>query len=70
MSGWNNRIVKNKEGFYGIHEVYYNEDGAPISMTVDSVFGLFDSIEDLKASLELVYKDVHSREVFIEPENW
>ena len=34
---WNHRVVKFDNGYYGICEVYYNEDGKPYLHTEDAV---------------------------------
>ena len=52
---WNYRVVKsviNGEESYAIHEAYYNEDGEPKSITVDSIAAYGDSAEELKLDLE------------------
>lgn len=68
---WNNRIVKNKQGLYSIHEVYYNVDGVPYSMTKNPIhLGHYESPEELKQALQIIIDDANNREVFVEPENW
>lgn len=68
-SGWNNRVVKkivpngtNTAIQYGIHEVYYDEDGKPSTCTVDPIALLAfdedaeDPIEILKSELKRYQK--------------
>ena len=59
MSHWNHRVIRTpynigeKDPYYtyGIHEVYYDEDG-PFSWTVEPIKFTGDSVEDIKWSLE------------------
>jgi hypothetical protein len=48
---WNYRVIRRPDGL-GIHEVYYSEDGRPISWTQDTVEPYGDSPEELRADLE------------------
>jgi hypothetical protein len=64
---WNYRIVI-KDGALGIHEVYYDDQGQPSSLSEDSVVPVASSVEELRDVLErlrratqeppLVYDDV------------
>lgn len=74
---WNNRICKTKNdkyegGFeYGIHEVYYDENGTAHSMTVDPIgLGNFESSEELMESLKLIWEDANKRPIFEVPDEW
>jgi len=40
-----------KEYLYMIHEVYYNDSGAPISWTQDGSFPLGEDMDDFKETL-------------------
>jgi len=57
MPIWNFRLVKVEDGTIGVHEVYYDENGKPSSMT-EKVYTLyyeeFEDYEDLKGDLELI----------------
>ena len=64
---WNYRLVKHddtppksKSGkyvYYGLHEVYYNDDGSIYMYAPDpDVVG--DSIEEIRESLEMMLRDV------------
>lgn len=55
---WNYRVVKksntgydNLDEYYGIHEVYYDDDGKPEMVTVDPVGAAGDTLEELKHDL-------------------
>jgi len=55
---WNYRVVKktntgydNLEEYYGIHEVYYSEEGVPEMVTVEPVGPAGDTLEELKQDL-------------------
>jgi len=57
---WNYRVIKsmdkNGEAFFGIHEVYYEDNNVPKSCTVEPVSLAAESLEDLKADLNLIAK--------------
>jgi len=44
---WSYRVVK-KEDIYGIHEVYYDDDGKPDMCTENSITMDADSADDLE----------------------
>jgi hypothetical protein len=51
---WNHRVVKrtfNDEVFYGIHEVYYDDDGTINGCTMEPVAIQEESVEDLEVTL-------------------
>jgi hypothetical protein len=58
---WNHRVVK-KEGGYGIHEVYYKEDGTIQAVTKDAIDPYGETLEDLRLELQRMvgatFKDV------------
>ena len=77
---WNNRIVKRKDGWYAVHEVYYNKDGEAHAMTLEPAFRLMVNPDDpicgcgpeeirdaLKLMLRDVEKDLGERGIFEEP---
>jgi hypothetical protein len=55
---WNYRVMKRKnesgEYDYGIHEVYYNEEGEVISWTRESLTPVCPSEEDLMYEMNLM----------------
>ena len=63
---WNYRVIKYAEGGYGLHEVYYDSDGEPLSMTEEPAGFVGDSVEELTASLMLARTDVRKRPVLNE----
>lgn len=66
---WNYRIIRRKDGSFGLHEVYYDEAGTPHSMTVDPVGFAADADEGeqgIIASLEIALRDARSRPVLDE----
>ncbi len=72
---WNYRIVRrfyHEFLGYGLHEVYYDNDGNPSSMTVDPIISV-DEEEGpagIISSLERALDDAKNRPVFDEPEGW
>lgn len=55
MSYWNYRLV-NKDEILSVHEVYYNKKDKPISVTVDSVAPLGESLKELKRDFKYYKK--------------
>jgi len=51
--GWNNRVMRYKDGSLGIHEVYYEDDGTVNGYTIEAVGCYGDDLEDLKLGLDL-----------------
>ena len=68
---WNYRIVQYVDGSgYGLHEVYYDENGQPWSMTSDPARFVSDPDEGpsgVKGSLLKARVDAIKRPVFVEP---
>jgi hypothetical protein len=51
---WNYRIVKTPAGF-SVYEVFYDEDGTPVTSTVNPTLDFFcDTPEELLAELEII----------------
>ena len=47
---WNYRVIEHEDEdvkFYQIHEVYYDKDGNPESMTEDASLPFGDNVEEL-----------------------
>lgn len=60
---WNFRLVKHTERkpkrvWYGVHEVFYTEDGRPWTMTQHPVTIDGESIKDALEYLEMIRRDV------------
>ena len=58
---WNNRIFKHEkdgEEYFGIHETYYDKDGNIEGWTENPISGLYDSVEDLIESHNMITKDI------------
>ena len=68
MSNWNYRIIEYIDGGYGVHEVYYNEDGKPDGYTECAVTFGGEGLEEVVASLQLALKDITEKEVLKEGE--
>ncbi len=52
MTVWNHRIIKSEEGYYGIHEVFYDDSGRPVVMTEGSVAPFGETVDELSADLD------------------
>lgn len=70
MAHWNYRIVKHDEEFdsYGLHEVYYDDDGYPIGMTKNPVELSATSRERLLQQIETALNDAKNRPLLDESE--
>lgn len=51
MSGWNYRVVKDKDGF-SIREVFYNKEGKIITWTVEACWPYGETLEELKLDVK------------------
>ena len=54
---WNYRVVK-KDGFLGIHGVYYDEDGNVINIDIDPNTYVTEDLDDLRNRLELMLESL------------
>jgi hypothetical protein len=74
MNKWNYRIVKYADGSgFGLHEVYYDENGDPQAMTAGPVaFSVppDEGPDGVQNSLAMAAADAFSRSVFHEPKTW
>lgn len=79
IMSWHYRIVRYREGGYGLHEVYFNPDGTAWARTQGpATFGAYpegDEPEEAGPSeivrtLELALKDARERPVFDDPVVW
>lgn len=53
MNTWNYRLAKNKDGFYGIVEVYYDKEGEVTGWTQDFIDpNHWEGPEDVKNTLQ------------------
>lgn len=68
---WNYRIVEYADGSgFGLHEVYYDDDGNEDAMTANPAGFVGESAEDIRGSLMFAKRDANKRPVFKEPEEW
>lgn len=71
MSTWNMRIIyhdKDEHPWYGVHEVFYNEDKSIWSYTLDAVDITGETEEELKKYLGMVVNDINRAPILIESE--
>ena len=67
---WNYRIVEYRDGKgFGLHEVYYDEDGEPATMTETPVGFVGESAEDVRDSVSMAGRAAGSP-ILKEPEEW
>lgn len=71
---WNFRLVKYRDGSgYGIHEVFYDEEGEPFDMSEEATTFQISPPEDgayLVQVMSMALKDCLCQPVFEEPETW
>ena len=71
---WNYRLVRYRdEKGFGLHEVYYDDDGLPCGMTdapIDFTCGIEEGPEQIAKGLRMALDDAINRPIFDEPENW
>lgn len=68
---WNYRIVKYADDSgYGVHEVYYNPDGSPRSMTQEPAVITGDTESEIREATSMMMADTRKRPVFEEPPGW
>lgn len=74
MGYWNYRLVKYADGSgFGLHEVYYDDDGNPDAMTQDPIgfqCDLEEGAETISEMLAQALEDAVRKPVFDEPEHW
>lgn len=64
---WNYRVIYHDEDehpYYGLHEVYYNEDSSIASWTKDS-FVVGDDQAEILSSLKMMVKDVENHDPLV-----
>lgn len=71
MGHWNYRIVKYRDDSgYGLHEVFYDDEGQPWSMTAKPVSFAADEPEEIVADLLRARVDARNRPILDEPKKW
>jgi hypothetical protein len=72
VTTWDYRIIRYADGRgYGLHETYYDENGAPIAMTADPISFSTDASEGPNAiyeSLRTALSDAENRPILDESE--
>ncbi len=51
MGHWNYRVVR-KNGYLGIHEVYYDDSGNIHNLSIEPVSLVYEDLEQIKTNLE------------------
>ena len=60
---WNNRIVKHGQDggiWYGLHEVFYDDNDEPEAYTLEPIAIVGDSVKDVEGQLAMIMKDLKS----------
>ena len=74
MGTWNYRVVRYRDNSgYGLHEVFYDNDGLPWSMTkraVSFVVGPEEGAEGIIDSLLTARVDAKRRPILDQPRKW
>ena len=69
MSHWNHRVVKRitEREVYGIHEVFYNDDGSINAYTKEPIRAQCESIEELREYIQWML-DCLDKEILVDGE--
>ena len=67
---WNYRLLRDKNGFYHIHEVYYYKNGYPSKMSVKPVEVSENTLEGMTWVLEKVLEGIEKKGIFVPPKHW
>jgi hypothetical protein len=71
---WNYRVIEYKDGSgFGLHEVFYDDNGQPWGMTEDAIRFVSNKDEGPKGiakSLMMARTDVRLRPVLKQPDEW
>lgn len=70
---FNYRIVRHESGDLALHEVYYDDDGAPTSMTAEPVSfecHSHEGREGIIKSLEMALYCAKEHDLFVPPPHW
>lgn len=57
MDNWNYRIMKHKDGTYGLHEVTY-KNGEPVLWSENPIAGYYEELGDLIRAFEMMLSDI------------
>jgi len=71
MSHWNLRVVFHDNDtypFYGVHEVFYNDDNSIYGYTEDPISIRGENVDEIIKYLEMVLKDIKKNVILIESE--
>ena len=71
MSTWNLRIIhydKREPSGYGVHEVFYNEDGTVFDYTENPIDITGETIEDVKKYAQMIVDDINKSPVLVQSE--
>lgn len=67
VSSWNYRIVKTADDWYGLHEIYYDDEGH-VNAWAEICIGLFESPDEIITTLEMMLSDARNRPVLDDAE--
>ena len=48
---WNYRVIENPDGYYTIHEVYYNQDNQIVLYSAEAIAPSGETLEELRSDL-------------------
>lgn len=62
---WNHRVLRHEDGTLAVYEVYYDDDGRPVSRTEtpvaadgDDLAELLETIDQIRAACDLPILDI------------
>lgn len=71
MSHWNCRIIchdKDEYPWYGVHEVFYNNDGSIYGYTESAIDITGDTEKEVKKYARMIMRDINKSPILIESE--
>ncbi len=71
MSYWTLQIIyhdKEKYPWYGVHEIFYNDDGSIYAYTEDAMDVTGETVEELKEYAQMIVNDINKAPILIQSE--
>ena len=71
MSHWNIRIIhhdKDEHPWFGVHEVFYNDDQSIYAYTTEAIDISGETEEDVKEYVRMIVKDIESSPILNQSE--
>ena len=66
MMSWNYRVIQHKD-YFGLHEVFYNDDHSIVAY-VETPEVIGDTIDEIKSTLNMMLSDFEKAPILVEGE--